>query len=78
MNKRYIVTLALEEPHHLEQLVTKGKAAARTFWQAPTTTPADRQRVAHLLLEWVVVTVVETSEQVAVRLEWAAAMLKIT
>lgn len=40
-------------------------------WQAPTTTPADRQRVARLLLERVVVTVVGTSEQVAVRLEWA-------
>jgi DNA invertase Pin-like site-specific DNA recombinase len=40
-------------------------------WHAPTTTPADRQRVARLLLERVVVTVVGTSEQVAVRLEWA-------
>ena len=40
-------------------------------WRAPTTTPADRQRIARLLLERVVVTVVGTSEQVAVRLEWA-------
>jgi DNA invertase Pin-like site-specific DNA recombinase len=40
-------------------------------WRAPTTTPADRQRIARLLLDRVVVTVVGTSEQVAVRLEWA-------
>jgi len=40
-------------------------------WRAPTTTPVDRQRIARLLLERVVVTVLGTSEQVAVRLEWA-------
>jgi DNA invertase Pin-like site-specific DNA recombinase len=40
-------------------------------WQAPTTTPADRQRIARLLLERVVVNVVGVSERVEVRLEWA-------
>jgi DNA invertase Pin-like site-specific DNA recombinase len=43
----------------------------RAVWQAPTTTPADRQRIARLLLERVVVTVVGKSEKVEVRLEWA-------
>jgi transposase len=41
MNKRYIVTLTPEERHHLEQLVTKGKAAARTLLRAWTLLKAD-------------------------------------
>jgi hypothetical protein len=36
MNKRYIVTLTSEERHHMEQLVTRGKAAARTLLRAWT------------------------------------------
>jgi transposase len=41
MNKRYIVTLTSEERHHMEQLVTKGKAAARTLLRAWTLLKAD-------------------------------------
>jgi hypothetical protein len=40
-------------------------------WQAETTTPADRQRIARLLLERVEVTVDKQREQVEVRLHWA-------
>lgn len=40
-------------------------------WQGETTTPADRQRIARLLLERVEVTVDKQSEQVDVRLHWA-------
>ena len=39
-------------------------------WSAATTTPADRQRVARLLLERVVVTVDKASERVDVTLHW--------
>jgi DNA invertase Pin-like site-specific DNA recombinase len=39
-------------------------------WSASTTTPADRQRIARLLLDRVVVTVDKTSERVDVRLHW--------
>ena len=39
-------------------------------WSAATTTPADRQRIARLLLERVVVTVDKTSERVDVALHW--------
>jgi DNA invertase Pin-like site-specific DNA recombinase len=41
------------------------------MWQASTTTPADRQRIARLLWDRVVVSVVGKSDQVDVRLEWA-------
>jgi DNA invertase Pin-like site-specific DNA recombinase len=41
------------------------------LWQAPTTTPSDRQRIARLLLDRVVVSVLDKSDQVDVRLEWA-------
>jgi len=41
------------------------------LWAAPTTTPADRQRVVRLLLRRVVVAVQGESERVQVRLEWA-------
>jgi hypothetical protein len=39
-------------------------------WAAPTTTPADRQRIARLLLDRVVVTVDKASERVDVALHW--------
>jgi DNA invertase Pin-like site-specific DNA recombinase len=39
-------------------------------WSAATTTPADRQRIARLLLERVVVTVDKASERVDVKLHW--------
>jgi transposase len=41
MNKRYIVTLSSEERRDLEQIVTKGKAAARTLLRAWTLLKAD-------------------------------------
>jgi transposase len=41
MNKRYIVTLTPEERCELEQVVTKGKAAARTLLRAWTLLKAD-------------------------------------
>ena len=39
-------------------------------WSAATTTPADRQRIARLLLERVVLTVDKSSERVDVMLHW--------
>ncbi len=42
-----------------------------TLWGASTTTPSDRQRIVRLLLERVVVTVQDTSEQVDVALHWS-------
>jgi DNA invertase Pin-like site-specific DNA recombinase len=44
-------------------------------WQAATTTPADRQRIARLLLERVVVTVDKNSERVDVALHWAGGLV---
>jgi transposase len=41
MNKRYIVTLTPDERRELEQVVTKGKAAARTLLRAWTLLKAD-------------------------------------
>jgi hypothetical protein len=43
-------------------------------WQAATTTPADRQRIARLLLERVEVTVDKVSERVEVRLHWVGGL----
>jgi hypothetical protein len=45
-------------------------------WSAATTTPADRQRVARLLLERVVVTVDKASERVDVALHWAGGAVR--
>jgi hypothetical protein len=45
-------------------------------WAAATTTPADRQRVARLLLERVVVTVDKASERVDVQLHWVGGMVR--
>jgi DNA invertase Pin-like site-specific DNA recombinase len=41
------------------------------LWHAPTTTDADRQAIIRQLLEHVIVTVVEDTEQVNVELHWA-------
>jgi transposase len=41
MNKRYIVTLTPDERYELEQMVTKGTAAARTLLRAWTLLKAD-------------------------------------
>ncbi len=45
-------------------------------WYAETTTPADRQRIARLLLERVEVTVDKQSEQVEARLHWAGGSIE--
>src|SRR5260370_32075516 len=53
-----------------EEAIWSLAADLPALWQAPTTTSADRQRVARLLLERVVVTVDKTSERVDVELHW--------
>jgi DNA invertase Pin-like site-specific DNA recombinase len=45
-------------------------------WSAATTTPADRQRIARLLLERVVVTVGKASERVDVMLHWVGGAVR--
>ena len=45
-------------------------------WSAPTTTPADRQRIARLLLERVVVTVDKASERVDATLHWVGGVVR--
>jgi hypothetical protein len=45
-------------------------------WQAETTTPADRQRIARLLLERVTVTVDKASERVDVQLHWIGGLVR--
>ena len=45
-------------------------------WSAATTTPADRQRIARLLLERVVVTVDKASERVDVTLHWVGGTVR--
>ena len=45
-------------------------------WAAPTTTPADRPRVARLLLDRVVVTVDKASERVGVALHWVGGAVR--
>ena len=45
-------------------------------WSAATTTPADRQRIARLLLEKVVVTVDRASERVDVTLHWVGGSIR--
>jgi hypothetical protein len=45
-------------------------------WSAATTTPADRQRIARLLLERVVVTVDRASEGVDVTLHWVGGAMR--
>ena len=45
-------------------------------WSAATTTPADRQRIARLLLERVIVTVDKASERVDVALHWVGGAVR--
>jgi len=45
-------------------------------WQAATTTAAERQRIARLLIEHVRVTVEKTSERVDVELQWAGGLVE--
>jgi DNA invertase Pin-like site-specific DNA recombinase len=59
-----------------EEAIRSLAADLPALWQAPTTTPADRQRVARLLLERVVVTVDKTSERVDVELHWVGGLVR--
>ena len=45
-------------------------------WSAASTTPADRRRIARLLLERVVVTVDKTSERVGAALHWVGGAIR--
>jgi DNA invertase Pin-like site-specific DNA recombinase len=45
-------------------------------WAAPTTTPADRQRIARLLLERVTVAADRASERVDVELRWVGGLVR--
>ncbi len=45
-------------------------------WYAATTTPADRQRIARLLLERVAVTVDKASERVDLELHWVGGLMQ--
>jgi DNA invertase Pin-like site-specific DNA recombinase len=45
-------------------------------WQAATTTPAERQRIARLLIEHVAVTVDKASERVDVELHWSGGLVE--
>jgi DNA invertase Pin-like site-specific DNA recombinase len=45
-------------------------------WQAATTTPAERQRIARLLIEHVRVTVDKASERVDVAIRWAGGLVE--
>jgi DNA invertase Pin-like site-specific DNA recombinase len=57
-------------PHEQEQILALSEDLA-ALWNAPTTTPEDRQAVARLLLEQVSVTVEGNSDRVDVALRWA-------
>jgi DNA invertase Pin-like site-specific DNA recombinase len=65
------------------QLSAADRAAVRALaadlpavWHAATTTPADRQRVARLLLDRIDVTVDKESERVAVVLHWVGGLVR--
>jgi DNA invertase Pin-like site-specific DNA recombinase len=60
-------TLSTEERAAIERLA--GDLPA--LWSAPTTTLAERQQIVRFLIERVLVTVVEQSEQVRVEVHWA-------
>jgi hypothetical protein len=57
-------------PHEREQILALSEDLA-ALWNAPTTTPEDRQAVARLLLEQVSVTVEGNTDRVDVELLWA-------
>jgi DNA invertase Pin-like site-specific DNA recombinase len=56
-------------PHEREQILALSEDLP-ALWNAPTTTPEDRQAVARLLLEQVTVTVEGNSDRVDVELRW--------
>ncbi len=57
-------------PREREQILALSEDLP-ALWHAPTTTPEDRQAVARLLLEQVVVTVEGNTDRVDVELRWA-------
>jgi hypothetical protein len=59
-----------------EQAIRSLAADLPAVWQAETTTPADRQRIARLLLERVTVTVDRTSERVDVQIHWVGGLVR--
>jgi DNA invertase Pin-like site-specific DNA recombinase len=59
-------TLSTEERAAIERLAVDLPA----LWYAHTTTPAERQQIVRFLIERVLVTVVEHSEQVRVEVHW--------
>ena len=54
-----------------------GRPTCRRCGRRPTTTPAERQRIARLLLERVVVTVDKASERVDVELHWVGGLVRV-
>lgn len=58
------------EPHERQQILALSEDLS-ALWRAETTTPKDRQTVARLLLEQVVVTVEGNTDRVDVELRWA-------
>ena len=64
---RQPATLSVEERAAIQRLASDLPA----LWDAPTTTPAERQQIVRFLIERVLVTVVEHSEQVRVEVHWA-------
>src|SRR5262249_28363537 len=59
-----------------EQAIRSLAADLRALWEAETTTRADRQRIAKLLLERVIVTVDKASEKVDVQLHWIGGLVR--
>jgi hypothetical protein len=59
-----------------EQMIRSLATDLPSVWQAETTTPIDRQRIARLLLERVTVTVDKTSERVDVQIHWVGGLVR--
>jgi len=64
---RQPATLSTEERAAIERLASD----LPTLWYAPTTTAAERQQIVRFLIERVLLTVVQHSEQVCVEVHWA-------
>lgn len=64
----------LTQPHTLGEAerarIRQLAADIPALWHAPTTTAADRQAIVRLLIERVIVTVIDDSEQVTVEVHW--------
>jgi DNA invertase Pin-like site-specific DNA recombinase len=59
-----------------EQAIRMLAADLPAVWQAATTTPTERQRIARLLIERVSVTVDKASERVDVEVHWAGGLVE--